>query len=70
VSDTVVAAACGLLAQLVDGRVGLVTLLEGEGSSTEATLAIEAWLADHRPGVEVEIHQGGQPLYPYVIGAE
>jgi dihydroxyacetone kinase-like predicted kinase len=70
VSESVVDAACRLLAHLVDGRIGLVTLLEGEGSTTEATLAIETWLAAHRPGVEVEIHQGGQPLYPYVIGAE
>ena len=29
-----------------------------------------AWLADHRPGVEVEVHDGGQPLYPYLFGVE
>ena len=24
----------------------------------------------HRPGVEVEVHDGGQPLYPYLFGVE
>jgi dihydroxyacetone kinase-like predicted kinase len=45
-------------------------LIEGAGSSAEATVAIEEWLVEHRGGVEVEIHQGGQPLYPYVVGVE
>lgn len=70
VTHDVVSATTGLLAVLVDGSVGLVTLIEGEGSSGSVTEAIEAWLAEHRAGVEVEIHQGGQPLYPYVIGVE
>ena len=34
------------------------------------TAAVEAWLADERPGVEVEVHDGGQPLYPYLFGVE
>ena len=38
--------------------------------TTATTAAIEAWLADHRPGVEVEVHDGGQPLYPYLFGVE
>jgi dihydroxyacetone kinase-like predicted kinase len=31
---------------------------------------IVRWLADHRPRVTVEIHRGGQPLYPYLFGVE
>ena len=27
------------------------------------------WPSD-RPGVEVEVHDGGQPLYPYLFGVE
>ena len=35
-----------------------------------ATAAIEAWLADAPPDVQVEVHHGGQPLYPYLFGVE
>jgi hypothetical protein len=34
------------------------------------TEAVLEWLAAHRPAVEVEVHDGGQPLYPFLFGAE
>jgi len=54
---------------LLDGHE-LVTLIEGEGSSPAATRRISEWLAEHRPTVGVEVHHGGQPLYPYLISLE
>lgn len=63
-------AATTLLAALLDGSSEIVTILTGQGSSEEATAAITGWLADVHPGVEVELHQGGQPLYPYLFGVE
>jgi dihydroxyacetone kinase-like predicted kinase len=27
-------------------------------------------MADKHPGVEVEVHPGGQPLYPFLFGVE
>jgi uncharacterized protein len=49
---------------------GLVTVFEGEGADDALTGAVVAWLGDVHPGVEVEVHHGGQPLYPYLIGIE
>ena len=34
------------------------------------TASIEAWMAVNRPGVDIEVHDGGQPLYPYLVGVE
>ena len=31
---------------------------------------IENWIEETHPEVDVEIHQGDQPLYPYYIGIE
>ena len=31
---------------------------------------IAAWLHDQLPQVQVEIHHGGQPLYPFLFGVE
>ena len=58
----------------VDRLVGddheVVTVIAGEGSSGEATAAIEAWLGDRRPGAVVEVHDGGQPLAAYLFSVE
>jgi hypothetical protein len=63
-------ATIALLDDIVDDGAEIVTLIEGEGASTAVTRRVSAWLAEHRPGVQVEVHHGGQPLYPYLIGVE
>jgi DAK2 domain fusion protein YloV len=60
----------GLLAKIVTDDHEIVTLIEGEGSSPADTRRVGEWLADHRPGVSLEVHHGGQPLYPYLVGVE
>ena len=64
------AAACALLDRLVDGSHELVTVLEGDGASPVVSEAITAWLADQRPGVEVQVHCWGQPHAAYVFSIE
>jgi DAK2 domain fusion protein YloV len=65
-----VATACRLLERLVAEGHEVVTVIEGEGSSKEATAAIAAWLAEHRPEAAVEVHAGHQPLAAYLLSAE
>ncbi len=59
-----------LLDALVGDRHEIVTVIEGEGGDDDTDGACDGWIADHRPEVEVEVHHGGQPLYPYLFGAE
>jgi dihydroxyacetone kinase-like predicted kinase len=63
-------AACALLDILVTEAHDLVTIIEGEGSGAADTRRITEWLRDHRPGLETEVHHGGQPLYPYLFSIE
>lgn len=63
-------ACTGLLHAIVADDHEIVTVIEGEGSSAGTTRIITEWLADNRPGVVSEVHQGGQPLYPYLFGVE
>jgi len=44
--------------------------LAGLDAAEATTAAIVSWLAAEHPGVEVEVHEGGQPLYPYFLGVE
>ncbi len=69
VESTLVGAATGLLHSLLNGHE-IVTIIEGDGSSPSDTKAITEWLALKHPSVTAEVHHGGQPLYPYLFGAE
>jgi len=73
----VIAATDGAL----DAALALVEALAGEGAEivtvlagADATPADVARLREHlevaHPELEVEVHDGGQPLYPYLIGVE
>lgn len=64
------AAATQLLEHLVTPEREIVTVLEGDGVSASMTEEIVAWMAENRPDVTVEVHRGGQPLYPYLFGVE
>ena len=70
VGESVAEATCGLLGKLLHDDHELVTLIEGEGSGAGETRRVTEWLAEHRPDVAVEVHHGGQPLYPFLISIE
>jgi DAK2 domain fusion protein YloV len=70
VRPTMAEAATALLDELVTPGHELVTVIEGDGATAAATRRITAWLAAERPSVAVEVHEGGQPHYPYLFGVE
>ncbi|MEO6123189.1 MAG: DAK2 domain-containing protein [Ilumatobacteraceae bacterium] len=70
VDGTLLGAATALLELLVTDDREIVTLIEGSQATGANTDALRAWLADERPDIQVEVHRGGQPLYPYLFGVE
>jgi dihydroxyacetone kinase-like predicted kinase len=70
VAATVEAASMALLDRIVGDHAELVTIITGSDAIDSGTKAIRAWLRDHRGDVAVEVHRGGQPLYPYLFGVE
>jgi dihydroxyacetone kinase-like predicted kinase len=70
VSPDLFGAATALLGRLLTSERELVTVLAGADADDVTTASIEAWFADQHPAVEVEVHDGGQPLYPYLFGVE
>jgi DAK2 domain fusion protein YloV len=63
-------AATALIDALVDDDAELVTVLVGEDADPDDTAVLGNHVTDVHPHVEVEVHRGGQPLYPYLIGVE
>jgi DAK2 domain fusion protein YloV len=70
IGSTMVVAATQLLDQLLSGNGELLTVITGNLATARATEEIIAYMADKHPGVEVEVHLGGQPLYPFLFGVE
>jgi DAK2 domain fusion protein YloV len=70
IGSTMVLAATQLLDQLLSGNGELLTVITGNLATTRSTEEIIAYMADKHPGVEVEVHPGGQPLYPFLFGVE
>ena len=70
IAGTLVTAASQLLEHLIDEERELLTIITGVDATVAQTDQIVAWVSQHRPDVAVEIHGGGQPLYPYLFGVE
>jgi uncharacterized protein len=59
-----------LLEKLVDEDSEIVTVLVGSDAPAHETDRIREHIEFRFPHVEVEFHDGGQPLYPYLVGVE
>ena len=70
VSQSAVHAAIALLDGLIEDGHELVTVISGADAATAEVEEVASWLAEHHPGVEVEVHEGNQPLYPFYFGVE
>jgi DAK2 domain fusion protein YloV len=67
---TPVEAMTALLKELVDDDSEIVTVLCGAEAHPGDSHKIREHLESTYPHVEVEFHEGGQPLYPYLVGVE
>ncbi|MGB8859049.1 MAG: DAK2 domain-containing protein [Ilumatobacteraceae bacterium] len=70
ISGTLDGATTALLGHLMTTGAEIVTVIEGRDGTGGHTDVIQAWLDEHHPEVQVEVHRGGQPLYPYLFGVE
>lgn len=58
------------LNKMINEDIEIITIIVGEdGNQAEAEKISEALEASH-PDLEVEIHEGNQPVYPYLLSAE
>ncbi|MFA5867397.1 MAG: DAK2 domain-containing protein [Actinomycetota bacterium] len=59
-----------LLKALIDKDSEIVSLIRGENFDEEAAAAVAAKIEKDYPDVEVHVYEGGQPLYPLIMGVE
>nr|WP_251136183.1 MULTISPECIES: DAK2 domain-containing protein [unclassified Exiguobacterium] len=63
-------AAKALVDALVDADDEIITILTGEGSSAEDVVALSAYIESKNDEIEIEVHDGKQPLYSYIFSVE
>ncbi|MCY7616537.1 DAK2 domain-containing protein [Bacillus pumilus] len=63
-------AAKELLTKMVTEDDEIVTIIKGEDASSEEMDALEAFIEETFEDVEVEVHDGKQPLYSYILAVE
>jgi len=59
-----------LLQNMIDEDSEIVTILKGQDATEEDVASILALIEDQFADVEVEVHDGNQPLYPFIISVE
>lgn len=59
-----------LLEQLINDDSELASIYYGEEITEEVANALSDKILDKYPEIEVEVHQGGQPIYYYVLSVE
>ncbi|MHC5247394.1 DAK2 domain-containing protein [Enterococcus sp. LJL90] len=58
------------LEKMIAADTEIVTIIVGEGGSQKAAEDLVKTLSEKYPDLELEIHQGDQPVYPYLFSAE
>jgi uncharacterized protein len=63
-------AAQDLLMEMVDEDAEILTILKGEDATDEDVAALADFIEEKFPDVEIEVHDGDQPLYAFIFAVE
>ncbi|BCG58988.1 DAK2 domain-containing protein [Paenibacillus sp. URB8-2] len=69
-AENLLGASQALLSNMLESGDEIVTILTGQDVDPETTEALESWLEANYPDSEVEVHEGGQPIYYYLFSVE
>ncbi len=69
-ADSILAACQELLSKMLINGDEIVTVLAGEQTDSSLTAELADWIGENYPDAEVEVHQGGQPVYYYLFSVE
>ena len=63
-------AATALVDYMLEKGGSLVSIYHGEGATAESAEELEAHIGKNHPDTEVEVYEGKQPLYSYILSVE
>ncbi len=63
-------AAIALLKEIISEDDEIITFLQGEDADEDDLSELEQFLEENFPDIEIEAHNGEQPLYPFIFAVE
>lgn len=70
-SELTLVEACQALAlRMLNNGGDLLTILTGEDATVADTAVLTQWIEESFPDIELEVQEGGQPLYSYLFALE
>ena len=70
IGSSLTQAATALLEQLVEEHDEILSVVVGDEATDADVRAVTEWMSENRPGVDTEVHKGGQTHYPFFFGVE
>ena len=70
IAETLNDAVIDLVREMIKGDEEVITFYFGEGITTDDNKIIQSKIKSLYPDMEIEFHNGGQPLYPYIFAVE
>jgi uncharacterized protein len=70
IAENQVNAVIELVREMISENEEMLTFYFGDGATPEDNKTIQSKLKAYYPGLEIEFHKGGQPLYPYIFSIE
>ncbi|HNX16169.1 MAG TPA: DAK2 domain-containing protein [Bacilli bacterium] len=59
-----------LIDQMIDDQCSIITIIHGEDVTPEEIEKIKNYVEDKYPEIDIDIHNGKQPVYSFLIGIE
>ncbi|MCD8837905.1 fatty acid kinase catalytic subunit FakA [Staphylococcus arlettae] len=59
-----------LLQDMIEEDSEIITIIAGAEADDDTTAAIEQWLEAEYPEIEMDLHHGQQPVYPFLFSVE
>ena len=60
----------GLISRMVDDMSSIITLIYGADVTEEEANKVRAYIEENIPDVDIDLREGGQPIYSYLVGIE
>ena len=70
ISDNIIDASIDLIREMMDGNEEVITFYTGKDATREDMGSVKKELGKIYPRLDIEIHKGGQPLYPFIFSIE
>jgi DAK2 domain fusion protein YloV len=70
ISDSIIDASLDLIRDMTDGSEEVITFYTGKDANQEDIKLVREDLGKIYPRLDIEIHEGGQPLYPFIFSIE